>query len=51
MGTSMFIVQYMLATKQWKVDMYKKIYPSEIIEVYEADSSLIHQHGHFSEIG
>ncbi|CAH1057603.1 TnsA endonuclease C-terminal domain-containing protein [Paenibacillus pseudetheri] len=50
-GTSMFIVQHMLATKQWKVDMYKKIYPSEIIEVYEADSSIIHQHDQFPEIG
>jgi len=32
-GSSMFIVQHMLATKQWKVDMYKKINPSEIIGI------------------
>ncbi|MBV6716560.1 TnsA endonuclease N-terminal domain-containing protein [Paenibacillus chitinolyticus] len=38
-GSSMFIVQHMLANKNWVVDMYKKINPSEIIKLSVGDQS------------
>ncbi|MEF7440621.1 TnsA endonuclease N-terminal domain-containing protein [Paenibacillus lautus] len=49
-GASMFIVQHMLATKRWKVDMYKKIVPTEIIEISESVLSS-HQLRKLPEIG
>jgi hypothetical protein len=50
-GSSMFIVQHMIATKQWKTDMYKKINPFEIIEIQQADSPLTHQRVQRPKIG
>ncbi|WP_219834243.1 TnsA endonuclease N-terminal domain-containing protein [Paenibacillus sp. R14(2021)] len=36
-GSSMFIVQHMLATKKWSTDMYKKINPSDSIHISVCD--------------
>lgn len=36
-GSSLFIVQHMLATKQWETDMFKKINPSKYIEIKRND--------------
>jgi hypothetical protein len=50
-GSSMFIIQHMLATKRWKTDMYKKINPSTVIEISVSDRALHNQANQFTHIG
>lgn len=45
-GTCLFIVQHMLATKKWFIDMNKRINPSEHIKFYEQDQKYVISGGH-----